>query len=134
MKQCTLCKKPKDKSEFNKKISTKDGLQNKCRECSNQNSKEHYQNNKKYYLDKNHRRRKELREWLIEYKDSLKCSCGESRIPCLEFHHTNPKEKDFCIAVAVNRGYSLERLKKEIAKCDILCANCHAIEHWNGEL
>lgn len=37
----------------------------------------------------------------------------------------------FNISEAVQRGYSLDRIKKEIKKCIVLCANCHAIRHFN---
>jgi hypothetical protein len=31
----------------------------------------------------------------------------------------------------IRNGVSLERLKAEVTKCDVLCANCHAIETQN---
>jgi hypothetical protein len=37
----------------------------------------------------------------------------------------------FNISFATNRGFSLDRIKKEIDKCIVLCANCHAIRHYN---
>ncbi len=37
----------------------------------------------------------------------------------------------FSISYAANRGFSLDRIRKEIGKCIVLCANCHAIRHYN---
>ncbi len=37
----------------------------------------------------------------------------------------------FNIGDAVRDGISLDRIKKEINKCIVLCANCHAIRHYN---
>ena len=37
----------------------------------------------------------------------------------------------FNIADAVRNGLSLDTIKKEIKKCIVLCANCHAIRHFN---
>jgi hypothetical protein len=44
----------------------------------------------------------------------------------LHFHHRDPKQKEFNVGEWIRNGVSLERLKAEIAKCDALCANCHA--------
>lgn len=52
--------------------------------------------------------------------------CGYDRcMAALEFHHTDPAEKEFALSV---RGLtrSLEELRREAAKCIVLCANCHA--------
>jgi hypothetical protein len=48
----------------------------------------------------------------------------------LQFHHRNPREKDFTISNACSWGWSIERILKEMEKCDVLCANCHAKRHW----
>ena len=66
---------------------------------------------------------------LIEYKKTQSCSkCGNNDHRVLQFHHVGGKE--FAIADALKRGLSLERVMKEITKCKVLCANCHAIEHY----
>src|SRR2546425_4524317 len=58
-------------------------------------------------------------------------NCGEWRSECLQFHHRDPKQKEFNVGESIRNGVSLEKLKSEIAKCDVLCANCHAIETQN---
>lgn len=64
-------------------------------------------------------------------KAILECAyCGENHPATLHFHHRDPEKKDFSLAEAVNYGYSIERIKREIAKCIVLCANCHAKEHY----
>ena len=45
----------------------------------------------------------------------------------LEFHHLDPKEKDFSISTNIK---SLDLIKKELDKCILLCANCHREEHF----
>ena len=78
------------------------------------------------------KRRAELRKWFREEVLAKKsCSkCPESHIACLDFHHRNPKEKDFAVSRAIDRKCSKEKILKEIAKCDILCSNCHRKLHW----
>lgn len=51
----------------------------------------------------------------------------------LQFHHKDSKEKDFMIGNVANKSW--DSIKKEMQKCILLCANCHAIEHStkNGE-
>ena len=58
-----------------------------------------------------------------------KCQkCGYSKCyDALEFHHLDPKKKDFQLSALKN--YSLNALKKELDKCIMLCANCHREEH-----
>ncbi len=75
-------------------------------------------------------RRMEVRQWIDEYKSGLSCACGQNHPATLDFHHIDPTQKDFSIKAAVARRYSLERVKKEIAKCIVLCANCHRVHHW----
>ena len=56
------------------------------------------------------------------------CSeCGENNIDCLQFHHTDPKQKSFTISGELH--CSFEKLEKEAKKCVLLCANCHSKEH-----
>lgn len=72
-----------------------------------------------------------IRDWLREYKSSLKCiMCQENHPACLEFHHRNRLEKVDNVASASNKGWSISRIKEEISKCDVLCANCHRKAHW----
>lgn len=53
--------------------------------------------------------------------------CGfNEHASALQFHHKNPKTKEFAISSAI--GWKLERILKEIKKCIVLCSNCHAIE------
>ena len=33
-----------------------------------------------------------------------------------------------CVSLLANRSYSLEKLEKEISKCEVRCANCHRIK------
>lgn len=130
MKKCTICNKLKQFSEFNKKKTSKDGFQYHCRQCSKKEARQHYNENKSSYIDKNERNRETKKEWMSELKADLECQvCEESESCCLDFHHRNPEEKDFVIAVAVNNCYSKERILQEIEKCAVVCSNCHRKIH-----
>lgn len=56
-----------------------------------------------------------------------KCvKCGWSGHPAaFEFHHV--RGKDFAIGSAANKSWAVVR--RELKKCELLCSNCHRIEH-----
>lgn len=71
--------------------------------------------------------RKKAKILLVEYKGGKCCKCGYNKcIRALQFHHLDPNEKDFGIG---GLSVSLERLKKEVDKCILVCSNCHAEIH-----
>ena len=75
--------------------------------------------------------RREMKKYLVEYKGG-KCEiCGYNKcIDALEFHHLNPKEKEFSIADFCASNHSnYEKAKQEVEKCQLLCANCHREVH-----
>lgn len=70
------------------------------------------------------------RLWLSAFKATLKCQrCPEDNPVCLDFHHRDPAEKEISIYQAMRQRWSQEKVLAEIAKCDVLCANCHRKEH-----
>jgi len=54
--------------------------------------------------------------------------CGESRPETLQFDHIDPSTKSFAISSALRNNYAWQRIANEMAKCQVLCANCHAIK------
>jgi hypothetical protein len=99
-------------------------------------NRDYYQRNRQHLLakqaEKNKRLRAKQRQWLIDYKKGLACvRCGENHPATLQFHHRNHGEKEFEIALYTTLGFSKARLLAEIEKCDVICANCHAKEHWS---
>lgn len=72
---------------------------------------------------------KERKQRLQKLKADRACErCGFNDPRALTFHHRDPSTKSFPIATYAWK-VSWERLVAEIAKCDVLCANCHMIEH-----
>lgn len=66
----------------------------------------------------------------IEYKGG-KCSiCGYDKCnSALDFHHLDQTKKDFTISSNMNRAWS--KIKIELDKCILVCANCHREIHEN---
>jgi len=91
----------------------------------------YYYRNREEVAAGRRRRKSDLRRWLRAYKTSLVCArCGEDHPATLDFHHTDPAEKELSIGDSVRNGWSLRKLLREISKCRVLCANCHRKEHW----
>jgi 5-methylcytosine-specific restriction endonuclease McrA len=79
-------------------------------------------------------RRKKIRLMAIEHLGGKCVRCGYKKYPeVLEFHHRDPLKKDFNVS---KKGLtrSWERVKNEIEKCDLLCANCHRELHVEQNL
>lgn len=91
-----------------------------------------HQRNKEKRLIKSYKRRAAIHEYVQEIKRQLHCAdCGELHPATLQFHHLNSENKMFNIGDAVSDAISVDRIKEEIEKCVVLCANCHAIRHYN---
>jgi hypothetical protein len=79
-----------------------------------------------YQHVKSHRQK--IKERAIEYKGGKCEKCGYKKCNrALEFHHTSPNEKDFTIS-----KYSVlswNKVKIELDKCILICANCHRELH-----
>ena len=133
MKICTQCSVEKPLTEYNKHSRRKDGHQATCRNCQKERNNWHYANNPKYKerIKRNNKKHKTAcKKWLMEYKCTLSClKCGENHPATLDFHHTDPKEKDISVSDKFRVYATIPLLKKEIAKCIVLCSNCHRIEH-----
>ncbi|MBI4037158.1 hypothetical protein HY385_01925 [Candidatus Daviesbacteria bacterium] len=127
IKICTECKQEKPLDQYDQKRGK---LRSNCKACVSKYTKQHYKNNKEYYLKKATINRKSarerLRKFLFEYYSTHSCvDCGESNPIVLEFDHIQRQNKYSNIARMANRALSLERIKNEIAKCEVVCANCH---------
>ena len=71
----------------------------------------------------------------IAYKGGQCERCGYNKCQdALEFHHRNPKGKDFCLSHA-KVAHLNHAVKRELDKCMLVCANCHreiAAEIWSA--
>jgi len=111
-KTCGLCGVEKDLSNYRKRDTGKP--YSYCKECQSSYTSQ---------------RRRDIKLQAIEYKGGECEVCGYNTYPgALQFHHLDPNEKDFHIS---QRGHSRswKRVKSELDKCIMVCANCHAEIH-----
>lgn len=71
--------------------------------------------------------RQNVKRKLVEYRGGKCLICGYNRcISNMVFHHRDPSKKEFGIG---GKSQSFNRLKNEVNKCSLLCANCHGEVH-----
>ena len=112
-----------------------------CTQClqSLPRTLEHFHRNGGHYFSSkckschnlyNKTRKSYAKNWLKEYKQTLSCiQCGFDDSRALVFHHREPNTKSFTIGDNIGRR-SQKNMINEINKCDVLCANCHSIHHY----
>lgn len=134
MKTCSKCCIEKPETNFNFKNKSKDIRTTICKECLKDVRKQGYEKNKIFHIERVKDNKQKLKVIINSWFDeqNFKCfECGETHPACLDFHHRDPKEKEFSIAHMRGGSYSLDKIKEEIEKCDVLCSNCHRKLHWN---
>jgi uncharacterized coiled-coil DUF342 family protein len=135
MATCRVCRIVKDDQEFAKKKTRKDGsiLRNTiCKLCQKVVSKNHYTENKIDYIERNRIKKKKLINFINEYKSQRNCErcgfLGKDNPSSLDFHHIKKEDKKCNVSQLFT--YSEKKILQEIAKCKLLCGNCHRIvEH-----
>ncbi|PIR88328.1 MAG: hypothetical protein COU09_02735 [Candidatus Harrisonbacteria bacterium CG10_big_fil_rev_8_21_14_0_10_44_23] len=75
------------------------------------------------------KRRKKLRQMARDHKGGKCMICGYKKCPdALDLHHVDPRTKEFSLSTkGLTRSW--EKIKKEIEKCVLICANCHREVH-----
>ena len=72
--------------------------------------------------------RKRTKEKAVEYKGGKCKICNYDRCAsALEFHHLEPSKKDFTLSQSMNIAW--DKIKEELDKCILVCANCHREIH-----
>jgi hypothetical protein len=112
---CKYCGEVKKENMMNKGGGRK--ARTVCKKCHCINSKKRIKTN---------------RQEVIKYKGGKCQICGYNKyIGALEFHHRDPKNKD--PNWTYMRHWHLDKIKKEVDKCDCLCSNCHREIHADPE-
>lgn len=125
---CSKCGIEKDIEQFPLRNQLTKRRQSYCMDCRSEMGKNWYQNNKDYQKANARKHTTEyrdaLREYLWKYLLTHPCAqCGETDPVVLEFHHIGGK--DMAVSAMITRVSSVDRLKEELQKTMVLCANCH---------
>lgn len=115
-RECSKCHKIKNMSDF----YTKNGAITHfyCKDCSKYDTL---------------LRMREFKVKCLDYRGGKCIKCGYAKCPnALDFHHRDPTQKEFGISMfSRNTTVLSDKIKVELDKCDILCANCHREFHYN---
>jgi hypothetical protein len=72
------------------------------------------------------KRRRKVKAIMVEEAGGRCALCGYDRcVGALAFHHLDPESKSFGLAEG-GLSRAVETVRGEVAKCVLLCANCHA--------
>ncbi|HSK73383.1 MAG TPA: hypothetical protein VK892_16925 [Pyrinomonadaceae bacterium] len=123
-KICSKCKELKPLEDFNFRNRAQNTHHSYCRECGKLLTRNHYKNNKPQYLKRNLKAYKKRRDFVREMKSRPCSDCGiQYPFYVMDFDHRLGELKEYHLN-QVDR-LTMETLKREIAKCDVVCANCH---------
>lgn len=138
MKRCSSCKEDKELDKFYKELKRSDGLGSRCKECVKKLSLNYYHNNKtdpEFKRKKQERKNKcrsRKRDLILPLKAKPCADCGFKGHPWqMDFDHIDPANKLGDISDYNNSDYSYKTLLDEIAKCEVVCANCHRLREYH---
>lgn len=95
-------------------------------------SKRHYEANKEKYLLRNKQYRLKIREMMCSIKENKPCTDCKQYFPyyVMDFDHLDASTKVNDINFLSSTG-RIGAVKKELEKCELVCANCHRIRTHN---
>ena len=107
----------------------------KCKECTKIRGRNYYHVNKERQLPlaliRKHRAHMTKQNYINSIKDVPCADCGYKFHPvAMDFDHRVHTDKIKNIGTMMVKNWSLDRIKTEIEKCDIVCANCHRIRTY----
>jgi hypothetical protein len=130
-KVCNRCEQAKHETEFNRKlrVGKTPSLASMCRECNKEYKSDLYRDEpfERIRLRLSTRARKNSKRDLVKKIKDVPCvDCG-GRFPsaAMDFDHVKGV-KSFNIAHGV-KNKTWAEIEEEIAKCEIVCSNCHRV-------
>lgn len=100
-----------------------------CDSCRKLKDKKYFQANSVNKSASATQRKREILDWYRKLKENKACNIcgGVFPVVCMDFDHLPGFRKFLEVSQMVRLGYEKEKIQAEIAKCQILCANCHRV-------
>lgn len=132
MKHCPKCKRDLPVEEFRPNKTRADGLNGNCNGCRKTYMREHYARNKVYYKKKARTHSKATQELITSLKQGPCKDCKQKFHPWqMDFDHIDGV-KEFNLGFGRYKGKA--KIIAEIAKCELVCANCHRDRTYRRQL
>ncbi len=105
----------------------------RCRQYKREMARDYRERNKEVLAEKHAERYAIRTEFIAAIKQAEGCiDCGyNTESTALHFDHIDPSTKLHSVGSMRNAAYP--RLMAEIAKCEVRCANCHAVKTWGKD-
>ena len=132
MKRCGRCGLSKEDAEFH--VSTRYGLQGWCKECRRAYDREYWVRNRERRVRQTKEHRRRLADWHNQIKATTPCAdCGGIFHPVsMAWDHLPGNDKLSEISLLVRSGRTRLALE-EMKKCELVCANCHAVRSYERQ-
>jgi len=128
MKRCSRCGEVKCLDDFHR---FRGGHQSWCKPCRRSYDSAYHQTVKERRLEQKRVLHSRFDLWYAGLKTDKKCAdCGNVYHPAaMHWHHLPGHLKEGNVADFAQR-HNATRVTREIAKCELVCANCHAVRTW----
>jgi hypothetical protein len=140
-KTCGKCGKRRPRSAFGRNATKRDGLASNCKPCRAAYAQQWYSAHQGTHGARvaatKRKARARARAVVREHLEAHPCvDCGLADWRCLELDHVRGRKLGN-VSDMVRTGVGPERVRRELAKCEVRCANCHRIrtgrtQGWAG--
>lgn len=135
VKTCSKCGLQKSINEFYQRKKYRSGeYYERCKLCFKERGRKYYHENHARQLmlalSRKEKYRQERRKFIDDLKKNRPCmDCGNIYPPfVMDFDHRDSKTKIGSISwLLLHNTSNMEKIKAEIEKCDLVCANCHRV-------
>lgn len=135
-KTCSKCQQQRPVGEFYPREVAKDGLTSWCKRCYADRNAEYRRANAAHFQEYERRpdrvaKQRERSLAFIERVAAIKIESGcvdcgyNDHAVALDFDHLPGTEKSYTVSKMTSRRW--ETVAAEIAKCEVVCANCHRV-------
>jgi hypothetical protein len=128
LKRCPRCGQTKPRSEFHAAKRRADGVQSVCKACRSEIDHARYERKQGRTVPRQKLSDRGRTAWMLSLKAGRPCSDCGGTYPrqVMQWDHLPGFEKLGDISTS-SRGKPREAVLEEIAKCELVCANCHAL-------
>lgn len=129
-KRCCKCKISKPVSDYHKRSAGR--LQSICKPCRKVVDRNYLVANRARVLATKREYQRAYQDFFRSLKDGPCSDCyGRFHPEAMHWDHLPGQVKVMAISAMIKERMSRESILSEISKCDLVCANCHAVRTWN---